>query len=289
MIVRFAASAAAVLLALATSGSAQTAAESLQKGLYTQQTAGDIDGAIQIYRGVIASAGADRATAGRAQMQLVSAFLEKGDFAGASREFNTLVLNYSDQKEVISSMNAAMRLAANMGVARPAGARSSTAPQLTLGTLQNGVYHHTKTGTEIAIPSGMSVTGDGESSGGGEAVMLNDTAGLSYFVWMKTDNMALADIATQLEKDVTYKIHQRTVDGATGFQVRSGTELEFAHGSGQALAVAFNLGQDGTQIEYDTWARTEKTEVYFRSICPASMIAVAQDRTQILVKATTIP
>jgi hypothetical protein len=289
MIIRFAASAAAAFLFLATSASAQTAAESLQKGIYTQQTAGDVDAAIQIYRSVIATAGADRVTAGRAQMQIVSAFLQKGDFAGASREFNTLVLSYGDQKEVISSMSAAMRLAASMGAAHPA------VTQPTLGTLQNGVYHHTKTGTEIALPPGMSIARDSESSGGGEAVLLNDAVtvngatGLSYFVWMKSDNMAAADIAAQLKQDEAYKVHQRTVDGAQNFKARPGTELEFAHGNGQALAVAFDLGEDGTQVEYDIWARTEKTEVYFRCVCPANMVAAAQDRMQMLVKATTIP
>jgi len=306
MIIKFAASAAAALMFLATPGSTQTAAESLQKGMYTQQTAGDVDAAIQIYRGVIAAAGADRLTAGRAQMQLVSAFLQKGDFAGASREFGTLMLSYGDQKEVISSMTAAMRLAASMGMAHPAGTPgqviiqdspgvlggligSSAAPQLTLGTLQNGVYRHTKTGTEIALPPGMSVTVDAPSSGGGEAVMLNDGAGLSYFVWMKSDNRAAADIAAQLKQDEAYKVHQRTVDGTQNFKARPGTELEFAHGNAQALAVAFDFGGDGTQIEYDTWARTENTEVYFRCICPASTVYVVQDRMQMLVKATTIP
>jgi hypothetical protein len=289
MIIKFAASAATALLFLATPGSSQTAAESLQKGIYTQQTAGDVDGAIQIYRGVIAAAGADRATAGRAQMQLVSAFLQKGDFAGAAREFNTLMVSYGDQKEVISSMTAAMRLAASMGLPRPAFT------QPTMGTLQNGVYHHTKTGTEIALPPGMSVAGDGESSGGGEFVTINDAVtvngatGLTYFVWMRPDNMAVADVPAQLEKDAEYKIHQRTVDGTQGFKVRPGTQLEFAHGNGQALAVAFDFGEDGTKIEYDTWARTEKTEVYFRCICPANVIAIVQDRMQMLVKATTIP
>jgi hypothetical protein len=248
-----------------------------------------VDGAIQIYRGVIAAAGADRATAGRAQMQLVSAFLQKGDFAGAAREFNTLMVSYGDQKEVISSMTAAMRLAASMGLPRPAFT------QPTMGTLQNGVYHHTKTGTEIALPPGMSVAGDGESSGGGEFVTINDAVtvngatGLTYFVWMRPDNMAVADVPAQLEKDAEYKIHQRTVDGTQGFKVRPGTQLEFAHGNGQALAVAFDFGEDGTKIEYDTWARTEKTEVYFRCICPANVIAIVQDRMQMLVKATTIP
>ena len=102
MRLRLAALAAVAVLLLATVGSAQTAAELLQKGIYTQQTAGNTDGAIEIYRQVIGMAGGDRATAARAQMQLVSAFLQKGDMAGASREFSTLAIRYSDQRELIA-------------------------------------------------------------------------------------------------------------------------------------------------------------------------------------------
>jgi hypothetical protein len=58
-------------LYLATAGWAQTAAERYEKGLYNQQTAGNLDAAIEAYRQAIATAGADRALAGRAQTQLV--------------------------------------------------------------------------------------------------------------------------------------------------------------------------------------------------------------------------
>ena len=78
-----------VILYLATAGWAQTAAERYEKGLFNQQTAGNLDAAIEAYRQAIASAGADRALAGRAQVQLIGALLQKGDTQGASREFNS--------------------------------------------------------------------------------------------------------------------------------------------------------------------------------------------------------
>ena len=288
MILRLAALAAVAVLLLATVGSAQTAAELFQKGIYTQQTAGDADGAIEIYRQVIGMAGADRAMAARAQMQLVSAFLQKGDFPGAAREFNTLALNYGDQKEVVSAMTMAMRMAASMRVATAQA--PSTPPMLTKGTLENGVYHHTKTGTEIRLPAGWSVTGDGDSSGTGEAVTLRDDSGQSYFVFMVPDPRSLAEIPATLDHDVDYKLHQRVVDGVAGFKMRSGSLMKWAQGNWQAASVAFEFGQDGQQIEYDTWVRTEKTMVYFRGICPASGVYGLQDRMQILVVgATTVP
>jgi len=103
MITRFIALAVSVLL-LAGSAPAQTAAELLQKGIYTLQTAGKADEAIELYRQAAKAAGADRATAARAQMMIVSAMIQKGDFNGASREFGALTQNYSDQKDLMASM-----------------------------------------------------------------------------------------------------------------------------------------------------------------------------------------
>ena len=48
---------AASILFLAGIASAQTAAELLQKGIYTQQTAGRVDDSIDIYRQAITAAG----------------------------------------------------------------------------------------------------------------------------------------------------------------------------------------------------------------------------------------
>ncbi|MGD0498084.1 MAG: energy transducer TonB [Bryobacteraceae bacterium] len=102
------AAAAALAALLVTLAPAQTAAELLQKGIYTQQTAGDVDAAIQIYRQVIATSGDQRALAGQAQMQIVGAMLQKGDLVGASQEFSTLVTDYADQKALIASVAARM-------------------------------------------------------------------------------------------------------------------------------------------------------------------------------------
>ena len=287
MMFRLAALAAVVVLLLATVGSAQTAAELLQKGIYAHQTAGNADGAIEIYRQVIGMAGVDRAMAARAQMQLVSAFLQKGDFPGrAGIQHAGADLRRSEGSGFGDDHGDAN------GGEHARGHRPSSAdtPVLTKGTLENGVYHHTKTGTEIRLPAGWSVTGDGDSSGTGEAVMLSDGSGQSYFVWMLADPRPLAEISGALDHDVEYKLHQRIVDGETGFKMRSGSLMKWARGNWQAASVAFEFGQDGQQIEYDTWVRTETTKVYFRGICPASGVYGVQDRMQMLVgSATTVP
>jgi hypothetical protein len=285
MLIRFVTVAMLALSLLATAGSAQTAAELLQKGIYTQETAGDLDAAIQIYRQVISSAGNNRPLAAQAQMRIVGVLLQKGDTAGASLEFNILMQNYADQKEIIASI--AARLGA---VLRSSGTFPTTPPKLTKGTLENGLYRHTATGTEFRIPPGWSITNDGPSSGGGEAVMFRDgSSGQSYFVWLIANPQKLADIPIALDQDVEYKLHQRTVDAVDGFKMRPGTLFKWGAGTRQGISVAFEFNQNGPQIEYDTWMRSDKNLLYFRAICPASNITMVQDSLHLLTEATTVP
>jgi hypothetical protein len=56
----------------------QTAAEELQKGIFTQETAGDPDGAIDIYRQIMNRGSTPREIAAQAQYRLGEALLKKG-------------------------------------------------------------------------------------------------------------------------------------------------------------------------------------------------------------------
>src|ERR1035438_9286793 len=91
----------AALLAAATAG-AQSGADLLQKGIYTQETLGDLDGAIGLYRQITASNTSPKQLAAQAQYQLVLCMLQKGDRAGASREFDLLTRNFPDQQDLIA-------------------------------------------------------------------------------------------------------------------------------------------------------------------------------------------
>ena len=66
----------------------------------------------------------------RAQMRIVTAFLQKGDLPTAAREFSALALNYGDQKEVVSEMSTATRQAASKASTKvsPPQAQSTTNP-----------------------------------------------------------------------------------------------------------------------------------------------------------------
>jgi hypothetical protein len=80
----------------------QTSAELLQKGIYTQETVGDLDTAIRIYRQVVASASESRALGAQAQFRLAVCLLKKGDRAAAAKAFEQLIQDYPEQKELVA-------------------------------------------------------------------------------------------------------------------------------------------------------------------------------------------
>lgn len=97
---RFAAVVMATLL-LAGAAHAQSAADLLQKGIHAQETVGDLDGAIQIFRQVVASPNTNKQLAAQAQYQLVLCVLQKGDRPGANQELQLLEKNFADQPDLI--------------------------------------------------------------------------------------------------------------------------------------------------------------------------------------------
>jgi tetratricopeptide (TPR) repeat protein len=83
---------------------AQTAAEQMQKGIYTQETAGDLDGAIAIYRQIVNSGNSPRDIAAQAQYRLAQSLLQKGDLSNAAQEFEKLARSYADYGKLVSSL-----------------------------------------------------------------------------------------------------------------------------------------------------------------------------------------
>src|SRR5215469_15395064 len=108
---------------------AQTTAELLQKGIYAQETEGNLDNAILIYRQIVNSAPAQRDLAAQAQYRLAQALLQKGDLATASKEFERLARDYAEYGNLVSALAAQMRpsvLAGGRGGRGPAGAQAPT-------------------------------------------------------------------------------------------------------------------------------------------------------------------
>jgi len=95
---------AAILMTLfpAVPGSAQSPADLLQKGIYAQETAGDLDNAIQIFRQVANPSSSNKNVAAQAQYQLVLCMLQRGDRPGAVKEVETLARNFPDQSDLVT-------------------------------------------------------------------------------------------------------------------------------------------------------------------------------------------
>jgi hypothetical protein len=83
---------------------AQTAGELLQKGIYDQETAGDLDGAISVYRQIVNSGSSPRDIAAQAQYRLAQSLLQKGDLPNGAQEFSNLARNYADYGKLVSSL-----------------------------------------------------------------------------------------------------------------------------------------------------------------------------------------
>jgi hypothetical protein len=94
----------AALILMALPLGAQTASELLQKGIYDQETAGDLDGAIAIYHQIVNSGSSPRDVAAQAQYRLAQSLLQKGDLPNGAQEFSNLARNYADYGKLVSNL-----------------------------------------------------------------------------------------------------------------------------------------------------------------------------------------
>jgi hypothetical protein len=89
------------LLALTTLA-AQPASDLLQSGIFTQDTKGDLDAAIRIYRQILDGGPGLRLYAAQAQFRLATCLLRKGDNAGAARAFQTIIDKYPAELTLVA-------------------------------------------------------------------------------------------------------------------------------------------------------------------------------------------
>jgi tetratricopeptide (TPR) repeat protein len=72
----------------------------LEKGIYTEETVGDLDAAIKVYQQIVDDSKAGRQYAAQAQYRLAMCYLKKGDKAKASAELQELLKSYPQEKDV---------------------------------------------------------------------------------------------------------------------------------------------------------------------------------------------
>jgi hypothetical protein len=256
-------------LILASYCAAQTPAELLQKGIYTQETAGDADAALMIYRQITATAPSQSAVAAQAQFRIAEVLLQKGDLNGAALEFTTLATRYSEHQALIAKM-------AN----RLGGTHSQAA-----GIVRDGRYRNTRTGLEFLVPASWKTTYDGQSSDNGDMVGLSDGSSMDFGVWMIPEASTPAEISEKLRAAPAAKAKM------TGFVFRpESIQLRTIAGQ-QALSAVADYVEEGKKfVAIYTWIYTPKTHVVFlaRDV-PASDLVAAQSRLDQLVATAVVP
>jgi hypothetical protein len=248
---------------------AQTPAELLQKGIYTQETAGDPDGAIQIYRQITATAPSQSAVAAQAQYRIAELLLQKGDLYGAALEFSTLAGKYSEHQALIAKMANRLR-----SVRIPAA-----------GIVQDGRYRNKRTGLEFAVQAPWKTTYDGPSSDNGDMVGLTDGSSMDFGVWMIPEVSTPAEILVKLRSAPAEKARM------TGWVIRP-ESIQSRMISGQQALSAVADYSDGARkmVAIYTWIYTPKTHVVFlaREVPAADLVAV-QSRLDQLVATAVVP
>jgi tetratricopeptide (TPR) repeat protein len=96
----------AAILTCVSASAADSPSELLEKGIYTEETVGDLDKAIEIYEKIISQAEASRKFVAQAQLRLGKCLLKQGKKKEAEEAFRKLVDRFKDspdQKELVAS------------------------------------------------------------------------------------------------------------------------------------------------------------------------------------------
>ena len=89
-------------LAMESAAMAALTSELLEKGIYTEETVGDLNRAISIYETVVAEGKASHALAAQAQFHIGRCLLKQGKKAEATAAFEKLINDFADQKELVA-------------------------------------------------------------------------------------------------------------------------------------------------------------------------------------------
>ncbi len=250
---------AAALAALiaATTVAAQSLTEQLQKGIYAEDTLGDADAAIAIYRRIVATAPAQQDIALQARRRLATALERKGALQAPPVQIkNGLQASPVQQTQRFVG-----------GEPEP------------LATVENGRYRHTWTGVEFNVPEAWVVEGTYMSSDSGQQTQLRDPKSVvTMSVWMIKEKRAASEVAAQLAGAPAEKVNQRQNLGylipgmvSGSYAIPKDTIHSMSIGGRQAvMAVGEYTGRD--PVAANRWG-----ELWRRGLVPRSQSEPRQD------------
>jgi hypothetical protein len=94
------------LVAVGAVARAESASEVLEKGIYTEETVGNLNDAINLYQQVVNDLEANRAVLAQAHYRLASCYLKQGDKTKAVAELRRLVERYGEDTELAAEARA---------------------------------------------------------------------------------------------------------------------------------------------------------------------------------------
>jgi hypothetical protein len=160
---------------------------------------------------------------------------------------------------------------------------------LSIGTLENGVYHHNRTGIEFTLPPDWVIVSQGWADGGGQSVLVRDTVtNVIGTVWMKARTVDPADIPALLNRRIDNRMRER--NNFEAYKYRSESVLQTTIGGKPALSGIADYLRNGQQMaEYTTWVEGEKSRVVFGSRMLATSLPGFQSRFDIVIQSAVLP
>src|SRR5438552_893368 len=90
------------LVGTALAATAVSPSELLEKGIYSEETKGDLDAAMKLYQQIVAEGKEGQAVAAQAQYRLGVCYYKKKNYTEATAAFEKLVKDYPEQKELLA-------------------------------------------------------------------------------------------------------------------------------------------------------------------------------------------
>ncbi|HEY6393412.1 MAG TPA: hypothetical protein VIX89_19170 [Bryobacteraceae bacterium] len=294
-------------------GFCQGAAELLQKGIYAQESVGDLDQAMQIYRQIVSS-GADQKVAAQAQFMLAQCLIRKGDLTRAAQEFAALAQNFANYREVIARLAresgivlhtspSVESLQAQLEILRQrytesypdikrieAALTEAARTRGSLAVVLNNRYHHNITGVEFDLPPGWSHRITDMSSDNGQMAILSEAYFSDAFigVWMIQEQIRPENITARLRLAIPEKIRQR--DSFHNYAMRTESIQLTTINARQAIrAVADFDDEGGKKTEIMAWIFTEKTRAFFHARIKSEDAAGFQPRFEQVIQSAQVP
>ena len=81
---------------------AETPSAMLEKGIFQEETAGNLDAAVKVYKQIVDEANAARHAVAEAQYRLGVCYQKQGKKDEAQAAFRDLVAKYADEKELVA-------------------------------------------------------------------------------------------------------------------------------------------------------------------------------------------